>query len=350
MNNYFRSNVNGQLFIDQEFRLMRFSPSVVQLINLQESDIGRPLANISTNFKLETLFEDIRKVLLDEKVITREIETHDGNWFQVMTMPYVRQSDQRISGLIITFNDITLLKNVQHQLDKKNEILTRINSDLDNFVHTASHDLLAPLGNIEGSISLLTAEDTTEAELRELLPMIDISIKKFRALIRDIAVVAKIENDALTVEKIDLDELIDNIEWGLADMIKSTEASIRRDLHIKEVSFSKKNLRSILYNLIGNGLKYKSERVPVIVVQSLDDQNGITLSVSDNGIGMQKRDLEKIFAKYSRLKTGVEGLGVGLYLTKKIVDASGGDILVESVPGEGSRFTIHFGNSVPGSK
>jgi two-component system CheB/CheR fusion protein len=343
LNNYFRSNINGQLFVDHELRLMKFSPGAVRLINLRESDIGRPLANISTNFKLETIFEDIRQVLTDDQVVTREVETGDGSWFQVMTMPYIRQADHKTSGLIITFNEITELKKVQHQLDKKNDILTRVNADLDNFVHTASHDLLAPLGTIESSISLLNAMESADPDLREILPMIDQSIKKFRALIREIAVVAKIENDALATEMVDLDELIDNIEWSLADRIKATGALIRRDLEVKSIRFSKKNLRSILFNLVSNGIKYKADRAPVIVIQSSGQTDGITLSVSDNGIGIEKRNIEKIFDKYSRLASEVDGSGIGLYLAKKIMDTSGGRIVVDSTPGEGSRFLIQFG-------
>jgi two-component system CheB/CheR fusion protein len=342
LNNYFRSNINGQLFVDRELRLMKFSPGAVRLINLRESDIGRPLANISTNFKLETIFEDIKQVLSNNKVVTREIEANDDSWYQIMTMPYIRQADQQTSGLIITFNDITELKKVQQQLDKKNDMLMRINEDLDNFVHTASHDLLAPLGNIEGSISLLNEMESTHPELSELLPIINSSVKKFRNLIKQIAVVAKIENDALVTETVDLDELLDDIEWSLSDRIKATGASIHRNLKVNEVNFSKKNLRSILFNLISNGIKYKADRLPVIDVETSVDTEGITLSVSDNGIGMQKQDIGKIFDKYSRLKTEVEGYGIGLYLTKRIVVASGGRVEVESVQGKGSRFCIRL--------
>ncbi|MCZ4223371.1 chemotaxis protein CheB [Pedobacter rhodius] len=123
LNNYFRSNLNGQLFINNELLLMKFSPGTIKQINLLESDIGRPLSNITTNIKFETLTEDIRNVLDNGTVITKEIETNNGKWYQVMTMPYVRQSDQKNSGAIITFNDITELKEVQKKLDNSNKML-----------------------------------------------------------------------------------------------------------------------------------------------------------------------------------------------------------------------------------
>ena len=344
LNNYFRSNVNGQLFIDKELRIMKFSPGAVKLINLLDSDIGRPIGNISTNFKFETITVDIRMILTQDSVITREIEANDGRWYQVMTMPYIQQPDNKTTGAIITFNDITELKITQQQLDKKNEILMRVNADLDNFVHTASHDLLAPLTSIEASISVMNAIKTGDAELDEFLPIIDTSIKKFRSLIGEIAVVAKIENDSLLTELVDIDEILDNIAWSLADRIKDTGAQIRRDLQIKQINFSRKNFRSILFNLISNGIKYKSERPPVIDISLTADAENTILSVQDNGIGMESDHIDKIFDKYARLQVNVEGQGIGLYLAKKIVNASGGKISVESEPGKGSKFIIHFNN------
>jgi len=123
LNNYFRSNINGQLFINKDLLLMKFSPGTVKQINLLETDIGRPLSNITTNIKFETIIEDIKRVLKDGDVITKEIETNNGKWYQVMTMPYVQQSDQKNSGAIITFNDISELKKVQRKLNVSNRTL-----------------------------------------------------------------------------------------------------------------------------------------------------------------------------------------------------------------------------------
>jgi len=343
LNNYFRSNINGQLFIDSELQLIKFSPGAVKLINLVDSDIGRPLSNISTNFIIETIIEDITQVLSsDDMVVTKEIEAKNGKWYQIMTMPYIRHSSNKTSGAIITFNDITELKRTQQQLDKKNEILMRINSDLENFVHTASHDLLDPLNSIEGSITVMNAINVNDPELSEFLPIINASVKKFRSLIKEIAVVAKIENDSLLTELVDIDEILDNIEWSLTEKIKSSRALIKRDLQVKHVVFSKKNLRSILYNLISNAIKYRSERSPIIDVRIADENEKTILSVQDNGMGMDKRHVDKIFDKYSRLHTETDGHGIGLYLAKKIVNASGGTITVESEPKKGSKFTIQF--------
>lgn len=342
LNNYFRSNINGQLFVNNDLLLMKFSPGTVKQINLLPSDIGRPLSNISTNLKFETITEDIKKVIAEGGIITKEIETDNGKWYQIMTMPYIRQADNKINGAIITFNDITALKKAQLEIAKQNESLLRINADLDNFVNTASHDLLGPLSNIELSIGVMNEVKVVDPELNRFLSIINLSVKKFRTLINDIALIAKIENDMRAMEKVDLDEILNNIEWSLEYKIKAAKAVINKDLEVKEILFSKKNLRSILYNLISNSLKFTRNEPPVINIHTRKDGDNIVLTVQDNGIGIAKENLNKIFDMYGRLHQDVEGHGIGLYLAKKIVDAAHGNIVVESEVGKGSKFIIYL--------
>ena len=342
LNNYFRSNINGQLFVNKDLRLMKFSPGTVKQINLLPTDIGRPLSDITTNIKFETLLDDIKKVLTDKEIITKEIETENSKWYQVMTMPYVQQGDIGNSGAIVTFNDITELKKVQRELDKKNESLLRINADLENFVNAASHDLVAPLGNIELSIDMMNQINITDPKLNQFLTIINSSVKKFRGLINDISKIAKIENEMTTLNLVDIDEIITNVEWSLENKIKTAHAVIRRNLEIRQLYFSKKNLRSILYNLISNCIKFKSSEPPVIFIETVQEGDEVVLSVQDNGIGIAAEDIDKIFAMYGRLNQQVEGQGIGLYLAKKIVDAAGGNIKVKSEPGKGTSINIYL--------
>jgi two-component system CheB/CheR fusion protein len=342
LDNYFRSNINGQLFINKDLRLMRFSPGAVKQINLLETDIGRPLSNISTNIKMETIIEDIKLVLNEGIVITKEIETNNGKWYQIMTMPYVQQADNKNNGAIITFNDITELKHVQNELDARNKSLIRINEDLDNFVFTASHDLLAPLANIESSIDIINKVPLSDLKLRDFLNIINSSVKKFRELITNIAGIAKIEGNMMTLEMINLEEIIDNVEWSLQTKIAESGAVITRDLAIKQVFFSKKNLRSIVYNLVSNAVKFRRNNNPAISIVTQKEGDFVVLSIKDNGIGLPKDTVEKIFSMYGRLNHDIEGHGIGLYLTKKIVNAAGGNILVESEPGVGTTFRIYL--------
>ncbi|MNY54049.1 Phytochrome-like protein cph1 [compost metagenome] len=113
---------------------------------------------------------------------------------------------------------------------------------------------------------------------------------------------------------------------------------------MKQAFFSKKNIRSILFNLISNGIKFRGELSPVIHIHTSMEDNHVVLTVQDNGRGIHKEGLDRIFDMYGRLHQDVEGRGIGLYLAKKIVNAAGGDINVKSEPGKGSKFTIRFKN------
>lgn len=123
MNNYFRSSINGQLFVDNDLNLKKYSPATVKLINLKERDIGRPLSHITTNIKVETLIENIKSVISSGETITREVESVQGRVYEVMTTPYIRQSDNAADGAIVTFYDITDLKTIQQKLDHANKML-----------------------------------------------------------------------------------------------------------------------------------------------------------------------------------------------------------------------------------
>ncbi|RZK13801.1 MAG: chemotaxis protein CheR, partial [Flavobacterium sp.] len=240
LNNYFRSNVNGQLFINGEMQLMKFSPAAVELMNLRESDIGRPINHIATNIKFHSILPDIKEVMKNGNIVSQEIQTTEGKWYQMMIMPYLHQQSAQPDGAIITFGDITALKDVQLELDRKNKSLLRINEDLDNFINTASHDLLAPLGNIETSIDVMNQIALSDKKLIDILNLINRSIKTYRQLITDISVIAKVESESSLMELVNIEELIENIEWSLQDKIQQSGAKIKCSLAIKEIKFSKK--------------------------------------------------------------------------------------------------------------
>lgn len=123
LNNYFRSNINGQLFVDKDVLLKKFSPGAIKHINIQDSDIGRPLSNITTNIKFETLIDDIKRVIKYGEIVMKEVESTQGKIYQVMTSPYLRKVDDQIYGAIITFYDISELKRIQNELDRSNKML-----------------------------------------------------------------------------------------------------------------------------------------------------------------------------------------------------------------------------------
>lgn len=358
LNNYFRSNINGQLFVDRELLLKRYSPGVVKHINIREGDIGRPLSNITTNIKFETLIADIRKVILNEVPITREAEATDGKVYQVMTMPYLKKNSEKADGAIISFYDITELKKILQELDisnksldisnrsldNSNKSLLRINADLNNFVFGASHDLNAPIMNIEMLLEILNDKlDTQDPEVMKLSGMMNKAVTNFKAIIKDLANVGYLESEDMDDSLESFPAIFEEIKETLSEKIKLSKVVFHTSFRKKEVRFAKKNLRSVMLNLITNALKFSSpDRIPEVSIKTEKKDGFIVLTIADNGIGISNEEIDHIFKKYKRVSEATEGTGIGLYLIRKIVNASGGKIEVECASNKGCAFKIYF--------
>lgn len=345
LNNYFRSNLNGQLFVDRDLLLKNYSPGAVKHINIRESDIGRPLSNITTNIKFETLLYDVKQVMQDGQTITREAEALDGKVYQVMTMPYIRKNSKNADGAIISFYDITDLKKLFKELDFSNKSLLRINDDLNNFVYGASHDLNAPILNIEMVLGILHKKmDMKDPDIVNLSGMMNHAINNFKAVIIDLGKVGQIEAEMQEESNSEnFSEILNEIKGLISEKIKLAQAAFITEFKVQEVHFPKKYLRSIILNLITNAIKFCSpDRQPEIMIKTEMVDNFIRLTVKDNGIGIDQDRLDFIFRMYQRVSKDIEGQGIGLYLVKKIVDAAGGKIEVESEVGKGSTFKVFF--------
>jgi two-component system CheB/CheR fusion protein len=143
--------------------------------------------------------------------------------------------------------------------------------------------------------------------------------------------------------------LIEDIEASIENRIISSGTTIRKDVGNTKIYFSKKNLRSIIYNLITNAIKFRHpDHSSEILITAKSEKGFSVLTVKDNGIGMPSDDIEKIFSMYARLNENIEGQGIGLYLARKIINAAGGKIVVESEPGKGSTFSVYFAEKPDG--
>jgi two-component system, chemotaxis family, CheB/CheR fusion protein len=337
LNNYFKGTINGQLYVDKNLVVRKFSPSAIKQINLKASDIGRPLSDLSTNIKFATLIDDINNVIAASVAREKEIQTTDGRWYQMMIIPYIKQQDNQKDGAIITFNDITELKRVQDKLSK-------INADHDTFIYSASHDLKAPLSNMSGLIaSLQEVSDPENKAAKEITGMIDVSVNKLKETINELSDITRIENEIDESENINLKGLLEEVKSSIKDVLLKSKAKINVDFSEPEIRFSKKNLRSILLNILTNAIKYRSpDRELELNIRTQKSNDFIILSVQDNGLGLDKDRIDEVFSKFKRRHNHVEGSGIGLYLVKKIIVNAGGKIEVESELGKGSTFKVYF--------
>jgi PAS domain S-box-containing protein len=229
-----------------------------------------------------------------------------------------------------------------------NEQLKRTNTDLDNFVYTASHDLKAPILNVEGLLRALErqlAADLREKEtVRELYAMLYGSVNRFKATIADLTEVARIGKESSEdVASISMGAVLDEVRHDLAPQIAEAGATLDVSLNCPPLHFSRKNLKSILYNLVSNAVKYRSpDRPPHVRLTCYTQEGYYVLTVADNGLGMDMSQEHKIFALFKRLHAHVEGTGIGLYIVKRVIENAGGRIEVESQVGVGTTFRVYF--------
>ncbi|GAA3945551.1 ATP-binding protein [Hymenobacter algoricola] len=234
-------------------------------------------------------------------------------------------------------------------LRRNNEQLTRANVDLDNFIYTASHDLKAPISNIEGLLdALLTelpAESTAGPEVSMILGLMQDSVNRFTKTISHLTDVSKLQKEhGQPVETVNLLAVIHDVRLDLEPSLLGCDARLDIDVApALTVLFAEKNLRSVVYNLLSNALKYCDPARPAHVqVRTRPADDYLVLEVQDNGLGLDAASQPKLFGMFQRFHYHVEGSGIGLYMVKKMVENADGRISVHSEPGRGSTFAVYF--------
>lgn len=239
------------------------------------------------------------------------------------------------------------LSHINDELEGKNKELIRINNDLDSFVYTASHDLRSPLANLEGlTTALLENADQKEEDDEDqmLLKMVAASISKLKATIHDLTEITKVQKELKTqAELLSFPAILESVKEDIWGLTQESGAQITASFAEPKLRYARKNLRSILYNLVSNACKYRDPKRPLEVnVRTYRQDDYIVLSVQDNGLGIGEDQQKKLFTMFRRFHSHVEGTGIGLYIVKRIIENNGGRIEVESQVGKGSTFTIYF--------
>lgn len=338
LENYFRNTIIPQLFVDGKLKLQKFTPPAMKQFNLSASDIGQPINEINDNLRFPSIVDNIEQVIKSNEILEKEIQTTDLRWYQMNIIPYVKMRDNKTDGVIITFVEITMrIKDLKEQ--------EKLLADHEILLDTISHDIKNPLANLVMAIELFKGvSPNDEKEFNSLLKIVDTALTKMHKLIKELTEVRKDEYKYKAEEELlNFEHILEDVRLTLSDNIIAANAIITSEINISEITFSRRKLRTIIYNLINNAIKFKAtDRQPKIIVTTNKENDFIVITVKDNGIGIDKSKFDAIFSKYYRLENAIEGSGIGLYLVKEIVCNMGGKVLVKSELDKGTEFQVYL--------
>ncbi|WP_157366966.1 sensor histidine kinase [Algoriphagus vanfongensis] len=257
------------------------------------------------------------------------------------------------NGEVIGFSKVTRDLTERKQADDLKEIyikdIIRKNKDLEQFTYLASHDLQEPLRTINTFTDYLVEElngDFSKEDLIQYAEFISTSSKRMRDLVSGLLEYSRLGKSE-TYRTVDCVGLINNIWSDISDLVNRQNAWLKVGV-LPQVKAYETELRILFQNLIANAIKFNKDEQPVVEISGVDRGRSILFSVKDNGIGIEKKDMNKIFLIFKRLhnRSEYEGYGIGLSHCKKIAELHHGKLWVESEIGKGSTFFLELPKSI----
>lgn len=344
-----RNLPKAAMFIfDKNMKYILAEGPLVGIVSRSKNEIeGKTVADSIRESERERVVAIYRKILEGE---SSEMEqTFFERSLKVYHIPIRDEKGEIIYGMVMVF-DISDLKGVQSELEKRATQLQRSNEELERFAYVASHDLQGPLRTIASYLQLLELRYKNKLDA-EALEFIDFSVKgakRMQQLILDLLNYSRISSVHKPFVQIDTNELVQSVIKGLDSTIKNNKAKIEIG-KLPAITGEPNQLYQLLQNLVDNALKFSKETAPLVKINATDDEDYWEFTVSDNGIGIKDEYKDKIFQIFQRLHTTNEypGTGVGLAICKKVVQLHGGKIWFVSKPGEGTTFHFTISKNPP---
>src|SRR6056297_2404608 len=328
LNAILKSMKEGVVVINDDKKIIYSNPVVKNLFNTEDKIREEKLTDLIRNYELNKL---INLFYQDSKSLTREIELED-KIFQFTISPLRGYSNRFRTGAVLIIKNVTEIRKLE-----------RIRSD---FIGNVTHELKTPLTSIKGFIETLKTSKNVDkkTELR-FYKIIEMETERLSNLINDMLVLSEIEttkgkNEEYNVKKT-IQEVLDLLNYLKSE--KNVEIKVqhwREDILIKG---DKDRFKQMLINLIENGIKYNQDGGYVKISYKVVEKD-ILLKVEDNGIGIEEKDLDRIFERFYRAdksrNRGTGGTGLGLAIVKHIVKSFYGDINIKSKVNKGTEITI----------
>lgn len=260
---------------------------------------------------------------------------------------------EKLSGERFSAQDLTLLDLVGAQAISSIQKAKLFEGDQmkSEFVSIASHELLTPISAIEGYLSMILEENIgkVDPQARDYLNKVYTSAKRLSLLIKDLLSVSRIESGKMKIDLQQLDmakmitDTIDQLKFVAADKKLSIQF-MKPEKDLPPVWADPDRTMQVLVNLVSNAIKYTPSGKVTVTAHSDRHTGLVSISVEDTGLGMNKTQMAHLFTKFYRVDTpetsGIGGTGLGLYITKSIIEKMGGTITCKSTPGHGSTFSF----------
>ena len=356
-------NVNDVFVILEEKtdEVVYVTPNIDSVLGVKEEDVKKDIASIDGINGDRLIASNLMELNKKDKISwTQEYLNNDIGETRYLEITAYHTEFGSLKRIVIVISDRSEERELQNALSSSLEIAKNANAAKSNFLANMSHDIRTPMNAIVGYSTLLMKDADDKNKVIEIGKKITYSSQHLLSLINDVLDMSKIESGrtSLNSDKVDVSEVINNISEIVQVQTKSKKQSfeIKTKGNIPPYIYADKlRLTQILLNLLSNAVKYTEKNGTISLVVEGYGNNGQTCHlrfiVSDNGQGMSSEFVEKIFEPFSRetnsMTNKIQGTGLGMSITKSIIDLMGGTIDIQSELGKGSVFTVDLIFSVP---
>lgn len=301
---------------------------------------GRPVRDVWDE-DLGATLDSAYRIVLDGEKRSLEVAYADREWL-IHAVPIRDEKGDVFAGLTIA-QDIT-------ERVEREEALKTSNERLERFAYAASHDLQEPLRMVSSYLQLLERRyaDVLDEDGEEFIEFAVDGADRMREMIQGLLEYSRIDSRGKHLEPVDLDTVLADVYDNLQVRIEETDAEITSE-DLPRVAGDAGQLRQLFQNLLANAIEYSGDEPPRIHLSVERSGSMWEIAVTDEGIGIGPEQADRIFRVFERLHSREDhpGTGIGLALCQRIVERHGGEIWVESEPGEGSTFSVTLSAAHP---
>lgn len=340
LSNILDSINNGIITLDMQMRLSQINKNAATMLDIVPPDtLNVDMATVLPETFVAVAREMVEETLLNGFAMERMFVHRTTLGLELplaISTSLLRSERGELEGVIIILRDMTASKELER--------LRRLDQMKSEFVANVSHELRTPLTSIKAYTEALLDMATDDTQ-REFLGVVESESDRLLSLIEDLLNVARIESGRLhlTMTTFEPRLLVEEI-LGVSK-VQSTKHQIVKDIpeNLPPIYADKDKLKEVLINLVNNAIKY-SPNGGMVKIRMSEVEGNLRIDVSDEGIGIAKEHLDKVFDQFYRVDSSltykVSGTGLGLTIVKSIVEAHGGTVRVESEVGKGSTFTV----------